>query len=265
MIYLTQYWPEQRPRRLLKENETVAFDVERGEFISQPADTFADGVVFRHTKEGISLINAQQVIPCYVDGQRLAYQQHQTLLIQSTVQLARFGIVVENEETESSLLQVLGYADGCGNDAQLPELVDILQNSLLHVTEEPENEKRDILKALEKEFRQALIWGIQKPAVRHTGPQRASRFDENIFNFAVIQAQAKSSTVTHCIFETPALIHKVFSELEIEESDAIRTEEAEKKDILRLLAPGEVRYNTQKRIPALLVQEIYRADLDTLL
>lgn len=265
MVYLTLYWPKQHPRQALAENSSTVFDVLQGQLLPHADSAFSEGVVFHYTGEVLRLENRQQHYPCYVDGHLLAYGESRALLIQSTVQLGRFSLVVENEESENSLLQVLGYADGCGNDAQLPELVDILNNSLQHVTEEPDNEKKDVLKALEKEFRQALIWGIQTPHARHSGAPRESRFNENIFNFDVLQAQVKSATVTHCIFETPALIHKVFSELKLEESDSIRGEEDEKKDVLRLLAPEEVRYDSKKRIPALLVQEIYRADLDTLL
>ncbi|MGU3414434.1 TagK domain-containing protein [Enterobacteriaceae bacterium C34A] len=265
MITLNLYWPEQRSRRALGDNETVIFDVGSGQFFSPAKAPCEEGVIFSHSAEGLSLLNAQQLLPCYVDGHPLAFQEGHPLRIQSSIQLARYGITVENEETDKSLLQELGYADGCGNDAQLPELVEILHNSLQHVTEAPENEKRDILKSLEKEFRQALIWGIQQPHAQQPGPRRDNRFNENVFHFDRVQAQVKSATVTHCIFETPALIHKVFNELEIAASDRIQAEEQTKTDVLKLLAPEEVRYDTQKRIPALLVQDIYRADLDTLL
>lgn len=265
MITLNLYWPEQRSRQALNENETVIFDVYSGQFYSPASAPCEEGVIFSHGAEGLSLLNAQRLLPCYVDGHPLAWQTRHPLRIQSSIQLARYGITVEDEETDKSLLQELGYADGCGNDAQLPELVDILYNSLQHVTEAPENEKRDILKSLEKEFRQALIWGIQQPHARQQGPRSDNRFNENVFHFDRIQAQVKSATITHCIFETPALIHKVFSELEIGENDKVQSEEQSSTDILKLLAPEEVRYDTRKRIPALLVQDIYRADLDTLL
>jgi hypothetical protein len=261
MIFLNLYWPEPQPRISLELNQTLAFDVKRGRFIAQ-AD---QSLLFSLTADGLRLINAQQALPCYVNGQRLAYGEECPLQIQSTVQLARFGIVVENEESESDLMQLLGPVVGSGNDAPLPELVDLLHNSLTHVTDEPENQTQDVLKALEKEFRRALIWGTQTAAIRENVLRHQSRFTEHAFDFEQVQARVKSATVTQCIFETPALIHKVFTELKIKESDTLRAEEAEKKDILQLLAPEEVRYDHPKRIPALLVKEIYRADLDTLL
>ena len=146
----------------------------------------------------------------------------------------------------------------------LPELEDLLHNSIVHVTERPEEESHDILKALEKEFRQTLIWGIQKSQNRPPVAIRAQRFAENSFDFDRLKAQVESATVTHCIFDTPALIQKVFSEMEIKEEDVLHPDLPDKKDILTLLAHEERGHDTRKRLPDLLVQEIYQAGLDTL-
>ena len=150
-----------------------------------------------------------------------------------------------------------------GNET-LPELDDLLHNSIVHVTERPEEESRDILKALEKEYRQALIWGIQKSQSRNPVAIKAQRFTENSFDFDRLKAQVESATVTHCIFDTPALIEKVFSEMEIKEEDVLRPDQQDRKDVLTLVAHEERGHDTRKRLPDLLVQEIYQAGLDTL-
>ena len=265
MIYLTLNWPEQCSRYPLAKGKQVIFDISHGTFIETAVASSRNALIFSHTVEGLTLRNTQQAPHCYVDGYLLACGEELPLHVNSTVQLARYGIVIEDDDTEKSLQQVLGFSEEHGNEEPQPELMDILYNSLQHVTEEPEIEKRDVLKALEKEFLHALIWGIQKPQVRHSGTLRESRFTEKVFDFDQVQARVKSATVTHCIFETPALIHKIFDEMKLDDGDDVLCDRAEKKDVLRLLAPEDVRYDTKKRIPDLLVQEIYRADLNTLL
>ncbi|PVZ83016.1 hypothetical protein C9426_28080 [Serratia sp. S1B] len=146
----------------------------------------------------------------------------------------------------------------------LPELDELLHNSIVHVTEQPEGESDNILKKLEKEFRQALIWGSQKLQVSSPASVKVHRFTENSFDFDKLKEQVESATVTHCIFDTPALIQKVFSELEIKEEDMLHSAYPERKNVLTLLASEERGHDSRRRLPDLLVQDIYQAGLDTL-
>lgn len=263
MILLTRYWPGPQQTWRLEETACARFNPsdasfsphhERGEEMSC--------VVFKPIPEGVELTNDARNIAVYVDGVSLSAGEQRILKSGSAIQIDRFGIAIEEE---GDILQPLPGDREILNSEPLPELNDILRNSFLHVGAESDEAERNILKTLEKEFRQALIWGIQKVHLSQNGALRAGRIAENALDFDTLQARVKSETVTHCIFESSRLIHKIFDEMKLREEDTLKPDEPEKSDVLRLLATEEMRYDMKKRIPVLLVQEIYRADLDTLL
>ncbi|MDY1035623.1 TagK domain-containing protein [Lelliottia sp. CFBP8978] len=264
MIYLTLYWPERQQQWALEAKILNRFCAVDGHFMAcQKAVMDDDTVTFLLHNGSVEIVSYLVTLPCYVDGKALQYGERCQAEVGTLIQIARYAIVIENELSDETLIQTLGFSADSGKGAPLPELEDILHNSMLHVAPQREEEQNDILKALEKEFRQALIWGVQTPQSQQPIPVRETRFAERMFDFELIQAQVKSATVTQCIFETPSLIHKVFEEHEIRDDDTFFQNDKERYDVLRILAPEEIHYDNKKRLPDLLVQEMYQADLDT--
>ena len=264
MILLTPCWPERHLPWALNEKESAHFCATQGRFITVQASSSAvETVVFQRQGEQVEIINYLRSQPCYIDGRALRYEEANLTGVGAMIQIGRYGIALENDATGESLNHLLDLSEDSLGDTRIPELDVILQNSILHVMAEPEGEASDVLKILEKEFRQALIWGVQPPQTHRSKPVAANRFAERMFNFDAVQAQVQSTTVTHCIFESNTLIDKVFSELNISEQDVFSQEDTERCDVLRLLASEEMHYDMKKRIPDLLLKEIYQADLDT--
>ncbi len=265
MIYLTLHWPERQPRWRLESGTRGLFSSQTGAFLSgKNAVADSHSVMFHAKDSTVEIESGLLTMPCYVNGKALHYGERCAADVGSLIQVARYTLVVENETSDEDLVQTLGFSADIGKGAPLPELEEILHNSLLHVPLQQEGEQNDVLKALEKEFRQALIWGLQTPQSSQPVSLRERRFAERMFDFEQIQAQVKSATVTQCIFESPSLIQKVFEEHNIRDDDTWFQDETVRCDVLRILAPEEVQYDIKKRIPDLLVQEIYQADLDSL-
>lgn len=265
MIYLTLYWPNRQPPWGINAGTFTRFVSEKGHFLNVNNEVTDDDTLIFHSHDGrVDIVSHLLTMPCYVNGKALRYRERCTVDVGSLIHVARYTIVIEGESADETLVQTLGLSAESDKDASLSELEVILHNSLLHAPSHYEGEQNDILKGLEKEFRQALIWGQQTPQRLQPTPARKVRFAERQFDFELIQAQVKSATVTHCIFESPSLIHKVFDEHNIRDDDTFFQEEIERCDVLRILAPEEIHYDIKKRIPDLLVQEIYQADLDTL-
>lgn len=268
-------WPEQQHVFYLSENysaeKPLCFDVSSGEFISDKVSANRETLHFYWNASGPVIVNYCEEYVCIVNKHPLVYQK--SILLQSgmTIQAGLFMLMTSASEFSDLSSEI--FNDPLINPLKherIGKVEEILPQGGYHLitTERStlrENERESeetVLKNLEFEYKKYLILDEQRWE-HHTDTEQKYIVSGVDPVFDQIREGLKEKTLTECIFESSALIEKVFDELDDEMEPDYFQQEEEQCDLLKLLAPENILPGSKKRISNLVYHDLYQPGLDS--
>jgi len=266
-------WPDNQPAFPLGESYTVGrpvcFNPQNGQFSEAGS---SDALWFYRSPGGPVIFNTCKDLLCLVDNGRVAEGERRVLRLNAAIQLGHYGFtVVDDEDVPGEALCHMLLDGDPLQKRPLPEVDDILPSGghymgdyrYLNEAAVAETEAAaDILEALEEEYKKFLIWGEQH---RHVAQERPTltRLPDCDDYFEAVREEMKAKTLTECLIQTPSLIDKVWTELNVEGTTGPLIFDDEKTDILKLLAPENIASKEKQTIPELVFHDLYKPGLDS--
>lgn len=268
-------WPEQQHEFCLTETSTadkpLCFDVVRGSFFTNESEESESISFYWHHSCPVIRNHCRDYI-CIVDGYELAQGEYRQLWGNSKIQAGNFRFITlfaGKEETDD-----ISFYDSLDNfargnlSASIEEILPrsgyhLLATENLQCSETGEQGEEDILRQLEREYKTWLVMGerYSPEAEKPAQPPHIMFYEDE--HFARMQDAMKHKTLTECIFESPALIGRVFAELNMSMvADDFQPVE-ERYDLLSVLAPENYVKARKKNISPLAYQTLYHPGLDS--
>lgn len=268
-------WPEQQHAFYLSENysaeKPLCFDVSSGEFISDNVAGKREALYFYWNVSGPVIINHCDDYVCIVNKHPLAYQK--SILLQSGMAIQAGLFMLVTSASEASNLSAELFNDPMINPLKherMGKVEEILpqggyhlittESSVIQVSGEINEEA--VIKNLEFEYKKYLILDEQRRE-NHTEAEQNYIVSGVDPLFEQIREGQKDKTITECIFETSALIEKVFAELDNNVDSQDFQPEEEQYDLLKILAPESILPGNKKRISNLVYHDLYQPGLDS--
>lgn len=272
---LLMSWPEQQCAFFLSENYSenspIFFDVSRGVFIIDNISDITETLKFYWNASGPVIYNNCKEYVCIINEYPLVYQKSYLLQPGMSVQAGIFMLMAVASEAFD--LSVELFNDPVINPLQyerMGKVEEILPQGGYHlissehsgVCKIDELNEDATLKKLEFEYKKYLILDEQRR--EHYAETEQNYITSGIDPvFENIRESLKEKTITECIFESSALIEKVFDELDDDIEPEYFHQEEEQCDLLKVLAPESILPGSKKRISNLVYHDLYQPGLDS--
>lgn len=268
-------WPEQQHAFYLSENysaeKPLCFDVSSGEFISDNVAGKREALHFYWNASGPVIINHCDEYVCIVNKHPLAYQK--SILLQSGMAIQAGLFMLVTSASEASNLSAELFNDPMINPLKherMGKVEEILPQGGYHlitteslaIHESGEINEETLLKNLEFEYKKYLILDEQRRE-NHTEAEQNYIVSGIDPLFEQIREGQKEKTITECIFETSALMEKVFAELDNNMDSEDFQPQEEQYDLLKILAPESILPGNKKRVSNLVYHDLYQPGLDS--
>ena len=249
------------------------FCPEQGQFSLESAADERDRVLFYWLFSTPVVVNRSHDYLCRVGEHTLAYGQSRPLPSGVEVQVGQYRLQVQQRFSVQAPAHALAkrvFSSAVqGAVSEMPEPDDLLSTIGYYSAwrEPPIGEAVDDnpLKALAGEYKNVVLWGEQRRESTATETRGNKSWSADSAPFHALREQMEGKTVTECILATHNLMERVCEELDLEKQNHIVLAEEPKHDILLLLAPPHLQRKSAHQLPSLMLQEFYKAGLDTLL
>lgn len=218
------------------------------------------------------IVNRSREYLCRVDARTLPFGQALPLKAGMEIQIGHYQLQTQqglslHSSDEARLKRAFSSAIA-GHIDEIPELTDLLPHMGHHIAWHESLQdisyESNPLKTLANEYKNVVLWGEQSRTADVQSQNRKKSWSPESNQFITLREKMRSKTVTDCILDSPFLMEKVFSELELSKQGDLLLAEEPKHDILQLVAPSHLNRRSVSSIPSLMLQEFYKAGLDTL-
>lgn len=272
-MILTFIWPSIERQFTLSTSNTsdnaLAFNALTGDATFHALPALANEVMFYYGNMGLMILNGSQDLVCVVNNELLDSGAKSRLSFGTNIQIGNFGLYFDARERDQSLSIIDALSESMSFDYGYDnvDVNELLPQGAGLISDELEFQKNksdiDVLKKLELEYKNFLLWGSTGAEDLNTYTKSDSivAYDDGYFDS--VRDEMKGRLVTECIFESSAFMDLVWNELSTVEDVDLTQDEYDNYDILKALAPSGIVPRENDSIPFLVSKELHKLGLDS--